>query len=67
MRETLSQPVNGNIVCPDCQEWTTGMAFVAPPGLWHPHFNEGDTQAYLLPIQDAGLQTYLRSVDIRFS
>ena len=43
------------------------MAFVAPPGLWHAHFNEGDTQAYLLPIQDAGLRTHLRSVDIRFS
>jgi len=52
-------------VSPDCQEWITGM--LASPGLWHPHFNEGDTQAYLLPIQDAGLRTSLRSVDIRFS
>jgi len=34
---------------------------------WPSHFNEGAKAAYLLPIQDAGLQTYLRSLDIRFS
>jgi gentisate 1,2-dioxygenase len=56
----------GDIVKPVRQDWTPGMAFVTPPGFWHAHFNEGDTDAYLLPIQDAGLQTYLRSLDIRF-
>ena len=40
--------------------------FVTPPGEWHAHYNESGTEAYLLPIQDAGLQTYLRSLDIRF-
>jgi len=36
-------------------------------GLWHAHFNESGAPAHLIPIQDAGLQTYLRSLDIRFS
>jgi gentisate 1,2-dioxygenase len=58
---------DGNFINPARQDWTTGMAFVTPPGYWHAHFNEGGTDAYLLPIQDAGLQTYLRSLDIRFS
>jgi hypothetical protein len=29
--------------------------------------NTSDRIAYLLPIQDAGLHTYLRSLDIRFT
>ena len=63
-RELDSQ---GRIVKPIRQDWTAGMAFVTPPGFWHAHFNEGGADAVLLPIQDAGLQTYLRSLDIRFS
>ncbi|HSZ50981.1 MAG TPA: hypothetical protein VK801_05380 [Caulobacteraceae bacterium] len=57
----------GRIVKPIRQDWTAGMAFVTPPGFWRAHFNEGDTDALLLPIQDAGLHTYLRSLDILFS
>jgi hypothetical protein len=38
-----------------------------PPGLWHAHLNESGVPAHLIPIQDAGLQTYLRSLDIRFT
>jgi gentisate 1,2-dioxygenase len=56
----------GNIINPARQDWTSGMAFVTPPGYWHAHFNEGDQPSYVLPLQDAGLQTYLRSLDIRF-
>ena len=48
-------------------DWSPGLAFVTPPGYWHAHFNESDTEAFLIPIQDAGLQTYLRALDIRFS
>ncbi len=48
-------------------EWEAGIAFVTPPGAWHSHHNESGLEAHLLPIQDAGLQTYLRSLDIRFS
>jgi hypothetical protein len=29
--------------------------------------NESGEPAWLLPIQDAGLHTYLRSLDIRFA
>ena len=45
----------------------TGAAFVTPPGYWHSHHNESGTDAYVLPIQDAGLHTYLRTLDIAFS
>jgi len=48
-------------------DWETGMAFVTPPGYWHAHFNETDENAYVIPIQDAGLQTWLRTLDIRFA
>ena len=41
-------------------------AFVTPPGLWHAHVNESGAPAHLFPVQDAGLHTYLRSLDIRF-
>lgn len=55
------------IVNPTRVDWEAGGAFVTPPGLWHAHFNESGAPAHLIPIQDAGLQTYLRSLDIRFS
>jgi gentisate 1,2-dioxygenase len=48
-------------------EWEPGGAFITPPGLWHAHVNPTDQPARLLPIQDAGLHTHLRSLDIRFA
>lgn len=57
----------GEIVNPTRVDWVPGGAFVTPPGMWHAHFNESKAPAHLIPIQDAGLQTYLRSLDIRFS
>lgn len=57
----------GDIVNPTRVDWEAGGAFVTPPGLWHAHFNESGAPAHLIPIQDAGLQTYLRSLDIRFT
>ncbi|WP_027794904.1 cupin domain-containing protein [Paraburkholderia acidipaludis] len=57
----------GNIVSPQRVDWTPGMAFVTPPGYWHAHFNESGEAAYVIPLQDAGLQTYLRALDIRFA
>jgi gentisate 1,2-dioxygenase len=48
-------------------DWQSGGAFITPPGHWHSHVNESGAPAWLLPIQDAGLQTYLRSLDIRFA
>ncbi|MFE8872649.1 cupin [Acetobacter persici] len=58
---------DGNMVDPTRVDWETGSAFVTPPGYWHAHFNESDRDARLIPIQDAGLQTYLRTLDIRFT
>jgi gentisate 1,2-dioxygenase len=56
----------GRIYNPQRVDWISGMAFVTPPGHWHAHYNESDKEALLIPIQDAGLQTYLRALDIRF-
>lgn len=57
---------DGRIVDPVRVDWKPASVFVTPPGEWHAHYNESGTEAYLLPIQDAGLQTYLRSLDIQF-
>ncbi|MGA4539991.1 cupin [Uniformispora flossi] len=57
----------GDIVDPVRVDWEPGGAFVTPPGKWHAHHNESGAPAHLIPIQDAGLQTYLRSLDIRFT
>jgi gentisate 1,2-dioxygenase len=48
-------------------DWEPHSVFVTPPGLWHSHHNESGHPAHLLPIQDAGLHTFLRTLDIRFS
>jgi gentisate 1,2-dioxygenase len=57
---------DGNIINPKRADWKTGSAFVTPPGYWHAHHNESGAPAHLIPIQDAGLHTYLRSLDIKF-
>ena len=57
----------GRIVDPTRVDWRPGAAFVTPPGLWHAHHNESGQDAHLIPVQDAGLHTYLRSLDIRFT
>ncbi|MCU1492683.1 MAG: cupin protein [Acidimicrobiaceae bacterium] len=58
---------DGEIIDPVRVDWQAGVAFVTPPGMWHAHVNESGAPAHLLPVQDAGIQTYLRSLDIRFS
>jgi gentisate 1,2-dioxygenase len=58
---------DGTIVDPTRVDWEPGGAFVTPPGLWHSHHNESGSAANLLPVQDAGLHTYLRTLDIRFT
>lgn len=58
---------DGEIVDPVRVDWQSAGAFITPPGLWHAHHNESDRPAYLLPIQDAGLHTHLRTLDIRFA
>jgi len=58
---------DGRIHNPTRIDWQRGGAFITPPGLWHAHVNTSGRDATLLPVQDAGLQTYLRSLDIRFA
>jgi len=48
-------------------DWKPGAVFVTPPGWWHSHHNETGVPAWVLPMQDAGLYTYQRTLDIRFS
>ncbi len=57
---------DGYIKNPTRVDWKSGAAFVTPPGYWHEHRNESGERAYLTPIQDAGLHTYLRTLDITF-
>mmetsp|Transcript_15538 Transcript_15538/g.23121 ORF Transcript_15538/g.23121 Transcript_15538/m.23121 type:complete len:382 (-) Transcript_15538:312-1457(-) len=46
--------------------WEAGGVFVTPPGWWHSHHNEATERAWVLPMQDAGLYTHQRTLDIRF-
>ncbi len=56
----------GNIVNPIRCDWIPGSVFITPPGWWHSHHNDSSVDAYVLPVQDAGLYTYQRTLDIRF-
>jgi gentisate 1,2-dioxygenase len=56
----------GEIINPTRVDWKPYSAFITPPGYWHAHYNESSGEAHLIPMQDAGLQTYLRTLDIKF-
>jgi gentisate 1,2-dioxygenase len=56
----------GEILNPTRVDWKPYSAFITPPGYWHAHYNESTKEAHLIPLQDAGLQTYLRTLDIKF-
>ena len=62
-----SLDAKGNIVNGERVYWKSGSVFVTPPGLWHSHHNDGDRDALLLPIQDAAFQSYMRTLDQRWS
>lgn len=64
----MGREINGEgvIVDPVRCDWTPGSVFVTPPGWWHSHHNESDADAWVLPVQDAGLYTHQRTLDIRF-
>lgn len=49
---------DGKLIDPVNAPWKTGGAFTTPPGWWHSHVNETDEDAWVLPVQDAGLFTY---------
>jgi gentisate 1,2-dioxygenase len=54
----------GEIKNPKKIHWKRGEMFITPPGLWHSHNNVGNTFAYILPIQDAGLLLFQRILGI---
>ena len=56
----------GNIKNPVKCEWKSGSVFITPPGWWHSHHNDTNDIGWVLPIQDAGLHTYMRTLDIQF-
>lgn len=58
---------DANLVDPVKVPWKTGGVFVTPPGWWHSHHNDSNEDGWVLPMQDAGLFTYQRTLDIRFS
>jgi gentisate 1,2-dioxygenase len=57
---------DGSIKDPTRVDWAPHSAFITPPGYWHSHHNESGVQAHVIPIQDVGLHTYLRTLDIQF-
>ena len=57
---------DGNIINAKRAEWKAGSAFVTPPGLLARPLQRVGAPVHLIPIQDAGLHTYLRSLDIKF-
>lgn len=57
---------DGEIIHPVKAVWERNSVFVTPPGWWHSHHNESDEDAYVFPVQDAGLHTYMRTLDIKF-
>jgi gentisate 1,2-dioxygenase len=58
---------DGSIADGERFDWEPHSVFITPPGLWHSHHNESGQPAHILPIQDAGLHTYLRTLSILFS
>ncbi|WP_026101005.1 dioxygenase [Synechococcus sp. PCC 7336] len=57
----------GNIINPVKVTWQPYSVFVTPPSLWHSHHNESDEDAFVFPVQDAGMQIYMRTLDIQFA
>lgn len=58
---------DGNIINPVKMVWEPNSVFVTPPSLWHSHHNESNEDAFVFPVQDAGMQIYMRTLDIQFA
>ena len=65
MGKTLNE--SKEIVDPIKMVWKKNCTFTTPPGWWHSHHNESDKPAWVFPVQDAGLHTYMRTLDINFA
>ena len=48
-------------------DWVAGAVFTTPPNWWHSHHNESSEDAIVLPLQDAGLYTHMRTLSITFA
>ena len=57
---------DGTIKNPYKKYWQENELFITPPGMWHSHVNESDEDAWILPVQDAGLHTYMNTLNINF-
>ena len=65
---SASLDAEGNLAPPITRaDWLPGAVFVTPPGMWHSHCNRGGVDAIVLPVQDAGLYTNMRTLDIQFA
>lgn len=67
---TLMSPTlaaDGTLVDPVRADWIAGAVFTTPPGWWHSHHNESAEAAIVLPLQDAGLYTHMRTLGIEFA
>ncbi len=64
MSKTINE--NNELVDPIKVFWKKDCTFTTPPGWWHSHHNESEYEAWVFPIQDAGLHTYMRTLDIQF-
>ncbi|QSH42032.1 cupin [Lentisphaerota bacterium ZTH] len=58
---------NGNLIDPLKICWEPETAFITPPGWWHEHHNDSNTPAVVVPVQDAGLYIYQRTLFIEFA
>ncbi|CAF1377271.1 unnamed protein product [Rotaria sordida] len=59
---------DGSIRSPTRLDWESGGSFTTPLGMWHSHHNESeDEDAWILPVQDAGLALHQGLYDIRFA
>lgn len=47
--------------------WRAGGVFITPPNVWHSHVNASSMDAIVLPTQDAGLHTHMRTLNITFA
>lgn len=47
--------------------WQSGSVLVTPPGIWRSHYNESGQDALLLTTQDAGVHSYMRTLDQRYA
>ncbi len=56
----------GKIINPVKAMWADNTIFVTPAGWWHSHHNNSDQDAYVFPMQDAGMHIYMRTLDIQF-